>query len=253
MVSGCSGARRSNQPAGMACTLTDAQRTRIGRPGAESPSARLRAVRRRRDRWRHHRGRMCTRCGQPGTVGRAGRAARHRVGHLESLEQADPRRPALPRTARLRPGARSAGRAEPDAAVRCAPIWSARFPSSTRSATASGSAPTSAPASRCTTCWRRPATTRCPAIATTPAKERPIWLRPCGPTASPAPSGTGTPRSTTPAIGGRGADRRGPRRRPVDQRPGRRRPPGRTRPAGRTASRSPTSRRAPPSTCGPAP
>ena len=50
-------------------------------------------------------------CGHQGPDDRPGRGQGLRLGHVVAVEQADPRRPALPGAAQRRPGARGAGRA----------------------------------------------------------------------------------------------------------------------------------------------
>ena len=124
--------------------------------------------------------------------------------HVEPVEQARARRPALPADARLPPGARGAHRARPaDQPPRPAP-GQARARSSTRWRTASGSAPTSAPASRCTT------------------RSRSVAGRQARDAAAPAPD----PQGHGAAVP-RPAPRRRDRRRPLLGRQRRRRPPRR--------------------------
>ena len=93
-----------------------ARRSRTsGVPGLDArargrhPGAGRRAVRRARDRRRHHRRRRGARRRHARLLGRARGARRLRDRHLVALEQARPRRPALP--AELRPRARPRGAA----------------------------------------------------------------------------------------------------------------------------------------------
>ena len=95
----------------------------LGREEAPAAAARRRALRRPRDRRRRHRLRRRAGRGQPGSLRRAGGEARLRGGHVEPLQQAHPRRPALPRAVRPGTGPRGAARAasahrEPRAAPR---------------------------------------------------------------------------------------------------------------------------------------
>ena len=86
-----------------------------------------------------------------GLDGRAGRGARLRLRHLEPVQQADPRRPALPGDARLRAGRRGAQGARAAAAASWPRTWCARcaflYPLQHRC----GSGSTPAPGSRSTT------------------------------------------------------------------------------------------------------
>ena len=99
----------------------------------------------------------------PRPLGRADRAARLGLGHLEPLLEADPRRPALPRAARLRPRPRGAARADADARPPLPASGAARAVPLPADHTRSGSASTSAPARCSTTPW--PAAARCRATA----------------------------------------------------------------------------------------
>ena len=104
-------------------------------------------------------------------------------GTSVAVEQADPRRPALPGDVRLR---RWSARRWRSAAC-CSPgsrrTWSGRCRSSTR-CTAPSSGPTSAPGSRCTTRWRWPASTTwaCPSTSTCSASRSPGSRPTCAPT-----------------------------------------------------------------------
>ena len=91
-------------------------------PSALSPEARIRALgslstagtdelRRARRRRRCRRRRRRPRRGHPRPVHRSAGAARPGQRHQQPQQQADPRRAALPRDARLRPGARGTSRA----------------------------------------------------------------------------------------------------------------------------------------------
>ena len=118
-----------------------ADRAAAGRRGRRRPGDR-----RRRDRRRCRPGR-----GQPRAVGGAARGAGLRGRHLQPVEQADPRRPALPGAVRLPAGARGAVGARPGWCRPSRRTWSRRCRSCCRSPRRCGSAPTTAPASRSTT------------------------------------------------------------------------------------------------------
>ena len=93
---------------GMSRTLLSPARRR-----ADRAAARGRGRRRPRHRRRRHRRRRRPGRGQPRAVGGAARGARLRGRHLQPVEQADPRRPALPGAVRLPAGARGAVGAVP--------------------------------------------------------------------------------------------------------------------------------------------
>ena len=135
---------------------------------------------------------------QPRPVGRAARAARLRRRHLEPLEQADPRRAALPRADRVRAGARGAARAQPAAQrgsrrTSCGPC---------RSSSRCEQPRRRARVRRRRDAALRPARRRRgPAAAPPPARARRSGLaRRSRPTRSSAASSTTTRRSTTPAT-----------------------------------------------------
>ena len=102
--------RRATRSRGFAlhgqCPVSGAPRVR---PGPAAP----RALRRADHRWRRHRRGCGAGRRRARAVGGARRGARSRGRHVEPVEQAHPRRPALPRTARIRAGARGAARTRP--------------------------------------------------------------------------------------------------------------------------------------------
>ena len=125
----------------------------------------------------------------------------YRLGHLQPLQQADPRRPALPGDARLRAGRRGAAgarSADPDARAAPGPAGAVPLPAAR---TGSGSGSTPAPASRSTT--------------------RSALLS--GPVAAACRT-TGTSPGAAPADRAVAAQGRADRRAAVLRRPGRRRP-----------------------------
>ncbi len=158
---------------------------------------------RARRRGRRRRGRGCgggARRRDPWAAGRAGRGARLGQRHVEPVQQADPRRPAVPRDARLRPGARGAARAGPAAAAsRAAPGPAGAVP-----------LPPDPPGVGAAVRRCRPGAVRRDGLA---GAGRP------GPAAAPAPHPPGRA-----AHRARPAPRLDGRRRPVLRRAGRRRP-----------------------------
>ena len=109
---------------------------------------------RHRRRGRRRRGRAGR--GHPGAAGRPGGGAGHRQRHVEPVQQADARRPALPGDARLRAGARGAAGARSASSGTSLRTSPGRCRSSTRCSTASGSGRTSGRGSCSTTRWPRP-------------------------------------------------------------------------------------------------
>ena len=92
--------------------ICDERATGCGLPASGlGPAVRARGRARGGGRCHRRRGRPGRGAARP--VGRPGRAARLRGGHVEPLQQAHPRRPALPGAARLPPGARGPARAGP--------------------------------------------------------------------------------------------------------------------------------------------
>ena len=176
-----------------------AARLDAGGPSRGAPADGGGDVRRPGRRWRGHRRRNGPRRGGARAVRRPRRAARLGRWHVEPIEQAGPRRSALPRAEGLPAGPRGPARAPPaDHHHRAAPRAAAAVP-----------LPAEAPdlgarlrrrrASRSTTHWRAPRPP-CPATGTSPGAPRCGWRRPSPRTRSPARSATTTPRSTTPGT-----------------------------------------------------
>ena len=128
-----------------------------GSAGGGGGPVRAGAAGRPRHRRRDHRRRHRARRGVPRPVGRADRGGRPGGGNLQPVEQADPRRPALPRDAGVRARARGAARAAPAADSAGAPPRAAGRVPVPAHAPGVGAARTWAPDCCSTTLWARPA------------------------------------------------------------------------------------------------
>ena len=180
----------------------------MSQPSALSPQAReprwtrcrpTRRARRAGRRRRHRRRRHGARRGHPRPLHRADRAARPRLGHQQPEQQADPRRPALPRDARLRAGPRGPGgaRAAADPA-RPAPGPAGAVPLPAAPRLGAAVRRRRAGALRRDGDARQVRHGRAPAPAPVPPAGRPDRPRPAHRRRCPARSATTTARSTTP-------------------------------------------------------